>query len=167
MKNSPLPGHTKFRHKRAKKMLPAHSALRLLFERRGGAGVFARLDLWRQWEEVMGPDIASLGLPLGSRNSVLQVVAHDSMAMQDLKMQSDIILEKANTLMGDTPFTSVTFSLPDARTPLTALPQRPTPTKTNERPAPPENFGNIAHLMDPDTTVGRCYHAVRALYFQK
>ena len=158
----------KVRFKRTKKMLPVGSALERLFERRGGAGVFDRMRLWRQWENVMGPDIASLGLPLGSRGSVLEVVAYDSMAMQDLKMQVDIILERANTLMGATPFTAVTFSLPDSRKPLAFLPQRPQmpPSVPKAAPKPPEGFGHIAHLMDPNTTVGRCYHAACSLYFK-
>jgi Protein of unknown function (DUF721). len=147
-------------------MLPVGSALEHFFKFRGGAAVFERMRLWRQWEEAVGQDIASLGQPLGSRDSVLEVMAYDSMAMQDLKMQADILLERANTLMGGNPLTAVTFSLPDSRKPLSLPPQRPPMPPAPPKPefVPPEGFGKIAHLLDPNSTVGRCYHAVYALY---
>ena len=165
--SQPTPQKKPFR--RVRTMLPVGSALERFFRLRGGAAVFERMRLWRQWEEAMGPDIASLGQPLGNRGPVLEVMAYDSMALQDLKMQADILLERANTLMGDNPFTAVTLSLPDSRKPLSLPPRRPQMPPAPPRPeaVPPEGFGKIAHLLDPNTTVGRCYHAACALYANK
>ncbi len=62
-----------------------------------GGGEHGRLThLWEHWEMVMGGELASLAIPLGHKKDTLILAAEDSMAAQDIAMQSGEVLERAN-----------------------------------------------------------------------
>lgn len=157
------------RFKRMRAMASARDALARIFMERGGKAMAGRLALWHRWEEVMGADIASLGVPLDCRDTTLTVAAFDSMAMQELKFQTDIILDLANSFIGMAAFAKVRLTLLDDRTPLNAGPSpKHVPVPVKPQPLqPPPDFGHLQSSMDPDSIVGRCYLAVCEAYRQK
>ena len=57
--------------------------------------------LWRNWELVMGPDIAAIARPLGHRNGILLVGGDDSCALQELSYAVPEILERVNAFMDE------------------------------------------------------------------
>ena len=56
-------------------------------------------QLWKNWELVMGPDIAPLACPIGHRNGILIVGGEDSYALQELSYAVPEILMRANAFM--------------------------------------------------------------------
>ncbi|MDR3319761.1 MAG: DUF721 domain-containing protein [Desulfovibrio sp.] len=99
--------------KRKKLDAPLHAAvvlddvLRIL----GASPERARLvQLWNNWGMVMGP-LASLALPLGTRGDMLLLGAPDSMALQEIHLQSEEILERVNAFMDGPLFAAVNLSL--------------------------------------------------------
>lgn len=144
--------------KREKRACPAADALFALFDRLGGRERAALNRLWTDWETVMGPGIASLSHPLGHNDDVLLVGADDAMAMQELSLLSQEILERANEHMGEAFFARVTVRLmqgrPDLARPRRApAPPRPRPLYT------PRRVGRHLGSFDPDSPVTRCYEA--------
>jgi hypothetical protein len=57
--------------------------------------------LWRNWELVMGPDIAAIARPLGHRNGILLIGGDDSCALQELSYAVPEILERLNAFMDE------------------------------------------------------------------
>ena len=57
--------------------------------------------LWRNWELVMGPDIAAIARPLGHRNGILLIGGDDSCALQELSYAVPEILERVNAFMDE------------------------------------------------------------------
>lgn len=81
--------------------------IRLLIHRLGGREQGALTALWKQWDRIMGEELAALGRPLGHKDQILSVGAGDSMALQELSLRSPEILELANAALGREFFTEV------------------------------------------------------------
>jgi hypothetical protein len=104
--------------KRKKLEAPLHSSIVLdaVFEALGAGPGHARLlQLWKNWEMVMGSELAPLAAPLGARQNLLLIGAPDSMALQELHMQNGEILERVNAFMEAPFFTAVSVSLRSTR----------------------------------------------------
>lgn len=70
-----------------------------ILEAMGGSPERARLaGLWKDWDKVMGEEF-SWAKPLGHHDRVLFLGAGDSMEIQELGLQSELILERANKYM--------------------------------------------------------------------
>ncbi|MDR3362372.1 MAG: DUF721 domain-containing protein [Desulfovibrio sp.] len=69
------------------------------------------LQLWHNWNMVLGPELAPFALPLGSRRNTLLVGAEDAMLAQELQLQSGEILERVNAFMESPYFRKVRVSL--------------------------------------------------------
>ncbi len=132
----------------------------------GGGAERARLSLlWQNWEQVMGPELAPLALPLGHHKDMLLIGAEDAMLMQELHLMSGEILERVNAFMENPFFTSVKVTLVLGKNVLnTAAPPSPTEeTSRGEqsdaqptlRPVRPS--GSFLAGMDPASPVARCY----------
>ncbi len=101
---------------------------------RGAAALFfgrypleARLArLWSNWGMVMGGELALSARPLGRRGRILLVGGEDALVLQELSLQRDEMLERANAFMDEAFFTDVHVSLGLGRLPLDALPLNPT-----------------------------------------
>lgn len=124
------------------------------------------VELWRNWEMVMGPELASLAFPLGRRRDRLIVGGEDNMALQELSYQTPEILERVNAFM-DAPPEAPVFSRVDLRLlmgmrPLSLPPESP----CRERPAPPRpaDLGAYFSSMRPDSPVTRSYAACLRLH---
>lgn len=113
------------------------------------------IQLWRNWEMVMGPELAPLARPLGHRGDVLLIGAEDAMLMQELHLQSAEILERVNAFMEGPYFACVKVSLCFQKTALDAIraPAPPPPLPTLR----PRLDGSALRSMRPDSPVARCY----------
>jgi hypothetical protein len=77
--------------------------------------------LWRQWDELLGEDIALLGRPLGQKDGVLCIGADDAAALQELALRGEEILETVNAFMQEDVFHAVSARLTQGRTDLSGL----------------------------------------------
>lgn len=117
----------------------------------------ARLTrLWQHWDMVMGPELAALAWPLGQRNGVLLVGGEDAMAMQELSLMADEILERANAFMEEAFFSTVKVSLSLGKRPLNAAIRPSPPPLPLQEPVPPLR-GVYLPSMPPESAVARCY----------
>ena len=112
-------------------------------------------QLWKNWEIVMGPDIAALAHPLGHRGDILLIGGDDSCAMQELSYAVPEILERVNAFMNEEMFRKVELHLLMGRDSLcrvdiTQPPSLPPP------PRPPR-LGRLK--LPPDSPVAACYAA--------
>ncbi len=158
-------GHKRSLIKREKRLRSVQEAVNILLAAYGGEENFRICALWDNWEMVMGEALAPLALPLGHKDGVLLVGAEDSMALQELSLQTPEILERANAFM-DTPFFSkVRVILQQGQRPLSEkLPARPTTPARSPMPSRPPRLGGLMGTFPPDSLVGRCYRAYVAAF---
>lgn len=82
-----------------------------LLEAMGGSPERARLaGLWRDWAEVMGEEFAWT-IPLGHQGGILFLGVEDAMEIQELGLQSALILERANAYMEREYFSRLRISI--------------------------------------------------------
>ena len=78
--------------------------------------------LWRSWEEVLGPQLASMARPLGRRSQgkfrTLVLGMDDPIVGQELKFFESQILERINNFLGRKMFDKLAFELLGSRVPL-------------------------------------------------
>jgi len=91
-------------------------------------------QLWRNWNIVMGPDIAPIAHPLGHRNGILLIGGEDSCALQELSYAVPEILERVNAFMDEEFFLKVELHLlmgKDSlqRVDITEVPEPPRPQR--------------------------------------
>ncbi|MDR1777424.1 MAG: DUF721 domain-containing protein [Desulfovibrio sp.] len=92
--------------------VPAAAVLQSVLNALGASPERARLfHLWQNWDMVMGPELASLALPMGARGNTLLLGAPDSIAIQELHLQNGEILERVNAFMESPFFRAVNISL--------------------------------------------------------
>lgn len=60
-------------------------------------------QLWLNWSQVMGPELANLAIPMGHRGDILIVGGEDSLVLQDLTYSVPDILERANDFLAHLP----------------------------------------------------------------
>ena len=112
-------------------------------------------QLWKNWDIVMGPDIAALAHPLGHRGNILLVGGEDSCAMQELSYAVPEILERVNAFMDEEYFQKVELHLllgkeSLRRVDITQPPSLPSPQR-------PPRLGRLK--LPPDSPVAACYAA--------
>ena len=140
---------------RAKKFVSAHEAVERLLRRYPHKARLARL--WQHWSMVMGSELAPLAWPLGERKGVLLVGGEDAMAMQELVMMRDEILERVNAFMDERFFSEVHVSLSLGKRPLDGL--MPPPSRERGPKILPKLDGSALRWADPDSPAARCYAA--------
>ncbi|MDR0828357.1 MAG: DUF721 domain-containing protein [Desulfovibrio sp.] len=86
---------------KAYKVLSAAETVRELFAGLGRPWQGRLKELWRHWDLVAGAEIARLGRPLGQQDKTLLLGVEDAMALQELSMQRDEILERTNAFMNE------------------------------------------------------------------
>lgn len=132
------------------------SALQGFFRALGKPEQLLLTRLWQHWEVVMGPDLAGLAWPLGQRNGILLVGGEDAMAMQELSLMGDEILERANAFMERPYFTGVKVSLSLGKAALDSAVRIPRPAKPVLEPGPVLS-GSYLASMSLDSAAARCY----------
>ncbi|MDR2695824.1 MAG: DUF721 domain-containing protein [Deltaproteobacteria bacterium] len=139
---------------RAKRLVSAREAVERLLRRYPHKARLARL--WQNWSMAMGPELAPLAWPLGARKGVLLIGGEDAMAMQELAMMREEILERANAFMDEPFFTDVRMSLSLGKRPLDGL----TPPARGQIPKIlPRLDGSALQGADPGSPAARCYAA--------
>ncbi len=128
----------------------------------GGRERLVLARLWKEWDSIMGEDVAPLARPLGHRHQTLLLGAEDNLAMQELTFHAPEVLRRANAFMATAGqpdfFTRVEAHLPLGRETLgeEALP-RPALPEASPRP----RLTGLAEL--PPGPVKNCYEVyVRA-----
>ena len=139
-----------------------------LLQRMGGSPLRAKLaNLWRQWADVLGEELAALAVPLGAKDDLLLLGAEDAMLLQELHFLAEDILERVNAFLEQDAFHHVRVSLssegkncllPGAR-PAAAEPQRI--SEPHGRKVKLD--GRYLEQMDMNSPVARCY----AIFVQK
>jgi hypothetical protein len=140
---------------RARRCISAREAVERLLGRYPRKARLARL--WWNWSMVMGPELAPLAWPLGERKGVLLIGGEDAMAMQELVMMRDELLERANAFMDERFFPDVHVSLCLGKRPLDGLTAPPVCGRLLK--IPPALDGSALHGADPDSPAARCYAA--------
>jgi len=96
---------------REKRVCSGAEAWQLLLCRLGGQEQGRLISLWKNWDQIMGGEIAALCRPLGHKEHtggqaedqagyrVLHIGADDSMALQELSLRGPEILERANAAL--------------------------------------------------------------------
>ena len=122
----------------------------------GGRPERARLSLlWQNWEQVMGPELAPLALPLGHHKNMLLLGVEDAMLMQELHLMSGEILERVNAFMEKPFFSSVKVRLVLGKNVLNAAasacrtekmsPAEQSPPPARPRPCPAQRLLSGGH----------------------
>ena len=113
----------------------------------------------------MGDDLAALAFPLGHKDDILLIGAEDTMAMQELFLQSPEILERANAFMDSEFFLHVKVSLMQGQRDLSRQrPRRPHSPLAPVPPPKPARLGALLGKLNPDSPVTRCYQAYLAMF---
>jgi len=144
---------------RSKRLVSTREAVEQLLRRYPHKARLARL--WQNWSMVMGQELALLAWPLGEHKGVLLIGGEDAMAMQDLVMLRDEILERANAFMDKAFFTDMHVSLSLGKRPLDGL--APPPPRRRLPGNLPRLDGSALQGSDPDSPAARCYAAFLGL----
>lgn len=130
-----------------------------LLKKMGGSPARGRLAcLWRQWNEVMGEDLAGLASPLGSRGKTLLIAAENAIQLQELHFYCDELRERANAFLGCEYFESARIELIAGREGMPpsgsglAHTRPPRLCRPIIRPT-----GKFLAGMNSDSAVARCY----------
>ena len=120
-------------------------------------------QLWRNWDIVMGPDIAPIAHPLGHRNGILLIGGEDSCALQELSYAVPEILERVNAFMDEEFFLKVELHLLMGKKSLqhigiTEAPEVP-------RPQRPSSLGKAQ--LPPDSPIASAYAAYVRMFEEK
>lgn len=144
---------------RTNALMSAADAIAALLAKRSGGERTRLTQLWDHWRMVMGDDIASLAIPLGHKKDVLLLATEDSMAAQDIVMQSGEILQRANAFMDERYFSRIQVELIMGRTDLSVARPELRPRPGDYRAPRPKNLGSLQGALPPDSPVARCYEA--------
>jgi Uncharacterized protein conserved in bacteria len=125
------------------------------YDKKGGLRL---VRLWREWENVVGPEVAELAKPLGHKDGTLLLHAPDPIAAQQLSYYVPELLERVNAFFGELVFDKVRFELLDGKVPLGQQEQAQPPRSTAPQRMP-SNLGSLVDKLDPNSAVGRCYMA--------
>jgi hypothetical protein len=121
--------------------------------------------LWQNWDMIMGEDLAALAFPIGHKDHILLVGAEDTMAMQELILQTPEMLERVNAFMDCEHFARVKVQLLMGRRPLTCgRPVRSAAPFGKKLPPRPPRLGGLLGRLDPASPVTDCYAAYVALF---
>lgn len=56
-------------------------------------------ELWKNWQMVLGDELAAIAKPLGTRSRTLLIGTSNNLELQEVRMQYDDILNRANAFM--------------------------------------------------------------------
>lgn len=133
-------------------------ALHRLLERMGGRPVKSRLsDLWENWSEVMGLELASLMCNYGNHEELLILCAENSLQLQNLQFMAEEARARANAYLGSEYFTSVRVSLYGADKKRSRREVRPVAAPQGRTGPQSAAIGKFLEEMDMRSPVARCY----------
>lgn len=105
--------------KKAARLVSASNVLQALFAdvQSPLKDSFVRWKIWRYWEDIVGPTVAAMSVPVEVRRGCLIVWAKSSAQMQDLHFVSAAIKQQVNRFLGDVVVRSIRFTLDETRVP--------------------------------------------------
>lgn len=155
-----MPLKNKFARRSCPEAVEISDLVRAFLDRSRHGRDLALTELWRHWDTILGPGLASLALPMGGREATLLVAAEDHLIMQELSFLTPEILERVNAFLEEDRFQEVHLSLLGKRRALNSY------ARSEVRRIPPvirrpdpERLGALWDSMDPSTPLGRCYRA--------
>lgn len=162
MKVVEMPGSRR-RRKRKGRVKGLGRALDLFLKKNLSASFpFMLVRLWRNWEEVVGPEAAELAKPMGHSNDILIVGAEDSATLNELTYYAPEILDAVNAFLGEIYFDKVQGTLLMGRVPLNEITVLH-PPDARVKPRNPGNLGGMRERFAPDSPVLKCYEKYVAL----
>lgn len=114
------------------------------------------VDLYRDWEAVVGAELAEHVKPLGHRGGELRLGVSDAVAMQEMFFYTPELLARVNGWLGQNLFDKVQFDLIGSKISLDAA-VAPRPVFHEPVVVRPAKLGALVGKLDPGTPVGRCY----------
>jgi len=122
--------------------------------------------LWRDWNRVVGSEIARLAEPLGHKKTTLRIGVPDSMVMQEMTHYGPVVLEQVNAYLGMNFFDKIQLELLGDQVSLNATPKdAPNRPEAGPKAGPgnasrrPKNLGGLMEKMPRDSAVAKCYGA--------
>lgn len=89
-----------------------------LLKKMGGCRERAGMEaVWKNWCEITGEEIAQMASPAGYHGTTLIVSAEDAIDMQEISMQSELILERVNNFLKSEYFTKLKVTLEGTKGP--------------------------------------------------
>lgn len=76
----------------------------------GNSGRIRLAALWKDWNKVMGEEFAWT-VPLGHHDKILFLGVEDAMEIQELGLQSELILERVNAYMEEEYFSRLRITI--------------------------------------------------------
>ncbi|QLA17878.1 DUF721 domain-containing protein [Desulfolutivibrio sulfoxidireducens] len=114
------------------------------------------VDLYREWEGVVGEELAGHVKPLGHRGGELRLGVADVVVMQEMVFFVPELLERVNGWLGQNLFDKVQFDLIGSKVPLDAT-RVSRPIFHVPAMVRPAKLGGLVGKLDPTSPVGRCY----------
>ena len=118
------------------------------------------MQLWKNWEVVMGEEIAKIAYPLGHRKDILLVGGEDACALQELSYYVPEVLERVNAFMDEEYFHKVELHLMLGKTSLLNPGIAAPPPVV--KPVRPPRLGNLK--LPSDSLLAACYDAYVRLF---
>ncbi len=138
-----------------------NKALKDFLERKGFTREFSVLELWKKWEDVIGPEMAQMARPLKRQKNTLIIGVEDSIIMQELYFYSEEILKRIEDFLGWQPFDKIKYKLLEDKTPLTekipSLGEKVMEENTTIGYKLPSQVGTLT--LSENGPVGRAYSA--------
>jgi len=113
--------------------------------------------LWKNWKKILGPTLASMAKPIGSKDNTLIIGVEDSILMQELSFFSSEILEKINDFLGFQPFDKVKYKLLEDKTPLDAIICKREGKRASYIFQLPEKIGELKEIIPEGSPVYKAY----------
>jgi len=119
-------------------------------------------ELWANWPMILGEDLAEVAKPLGVRNKTLRIGAHNNFELQEIRMQYDDILSRANAFMKAFGhhefFEKLEFCLFQGKSPITVKKELPQHLNYTHPPRP-HTIGNTTIDFKDNHALAKCYEA--------
>jgi len=119
--------------------------------------------LWRDWNRVVGSEIARLAEPLGHKKTTLRIGVPDSMVMQEMTHYGPVVLEQVNAYLGMNFFDKIQLELLGDQVSLNAV-LKAAPGRPKAGPVRPKNLGGLMEKLPRDSAVAKCYEAYVRLF---
>lgn len=116
-------------------------------------------QLWRNWAEVVGEELAEVAVPIRAKDRALILGAENSMLLMELHYVTGEIKEKINCFLASDYFENVFVELnPEGKNCLLPAENSVSPSHESEvRSFRPTVSGKYLAKMDPSSPVAQCY----------
>ncbi|NMC50976.1 MAG: DUF721 domain-containing protein [Desulfovibrio sp.] len=114
------------------------------------------VDMYRDWEAVIGAELAGHVKPLGHRGGELRLGVSDAVAMQEMVFFVPELLDRVNGWLGQNLFDKVQFDLIGSKVSLDAA-KASRPVFHEPAVVRPAKLGALVGKFDPTSPVARCY----------